>query len=227
MTAINFHPPKEWLEQFAKAELSPSLSIMVSAHLEYCPHCRAQVAEYDRQQLNDLAQASEESLEPRLQTMLQEITEQPEASREPVDPGGLARPQTLQLNGYEFHLPRAMRAHSQRIGPWNRLPGRIQRAKVAQTSSTNMSFVYMDKNTQLPRHQHQGQEITLVLEGHFSDQHAHYRPGDFIVLDGKLSHQPRTDDRDHCLCLTLLDAPLRFSSGLASLLNPFARLLFR
>ena len=37
MTNIQFHPADESLELYAAGQLDPAMSIMVSAHLEYCP----------------------------------------------------------------------------------------------------------------------------------------------------------------------------------------------
>ena len=39
---------------------------------------------------------------------------------------------------------------------------------------------------------HTGFELTLLLDGEFSDEDGHYVPGDFMMLDGRHNHTPKT-----------------------------------
>jgi len=69
-----------------------------------------------------------------------------------------------------------------------------------------------------PRHRHIGREITLVLQGSFTDGLGRYRQGEILLIDdARIEHQPRAED-EGCVCLTLTEAPLRF-------LNPFSRII--
>ncbi len=126
-----------------------------------------------------------------------------------------------------FHLPKIFRGNGQHIGPWSRLPGKIKRASVSTGDESKMNFIYMARDSALPQHTHQGEEITLVIAGHFYDENTRYGPGDFIVQGSSHKHTPKTMPDEDCLCLTLLDAPLIFTSGMATLLNPFSQMFFR
>lgn len=75
----------------------------------------------------------------------------------------------------------------------------------------------------MPRHTHRGNEMTVVLAGGYSDNGVSYGPGDFSLKDGDDHHQPRVDDDGVCLCLVVLDAPVRLTGGVEEL----KRLLIR
>ncbi len=79
-------------------------------------------------------------------------------------------------------------------------------------------------NRQTPVHGHHGYELTLVLEGSFADETGRYVQGDLIVLDNpELHHSPRAEAMG-CICLTLTQAPLRFTDPLVQLMNLFRRI---
>lgn len=234
MCDLNFHPEERLLLEFAQGNLDTALAVMVSAHLELCSICQTRLAQIE-DELAELAfcqpqpcsiaapmeeDASLNGLFSQLLTQVDSVIEHEEPSSPPAK--GL-----LKLGQQQFKLPRALARHQQEIGPWSRLPGRVQIAHVDISGPFKMNFVYMDDDSALPQHTHQGQEITLVLSGEFYDEQACYRSGDFVLQNTQHQHIPRTKPGQQCLCLTLLDAPLRFTSGLATLLNPFSQLFFR
>jgi len=81
----------------------------------------------------------------------------------------------------------------------------------------------MGAGRKLPAHTHRGYEMTLMLEGAYADHLGEFCPGDFVELDGSVTHQPVIDEAADCICLTVTDAPVRFTEGWARLLNPFLR----
>jgi len=224
MTNIHFHPSDDTLARYAAGDLDPASSIMMSAHLEYCSNCRLRIDELEASYTQVLESTPAEPLTCELTDMLSQILSQP---AEPLESEPIPSSGVLKLDNKEFHLPEALQRHTDKIGAWSRLPGKIQRAHVSTGGKSKMNFIYMEPDSALPEHTHQGQEITLVLSGRFCDEHASYGPGDFIVQTADHQHSPRTQPGQDCLCLTLLDAPLHFTSGLATLLNPFSQLFFR
>ncbi|CAM3821729.1 Anti-sigma-E factor ChrR [Vibrio aerogenes CECT 7868] len=230
MTKIQYHPTDDTLSRYAAGELDPASCIMLSAHLEFCSQCRQKVTDYENIQARQMMQNAPEPLSDELTHMLSGILKQTPVK--PVDPEcqtvtAETHTQFLKVNHKSFRLPRALKRHESHIGPWSRLPGNIKRANVTTGGQSKMNFIYMDCNSSLPQHTHQGSEITLVLAGEFHDEHATYYPGDFVLQNDHHIHTPKTSAEQDCLCLTLLDAPLRFTSGLATLLNPFSPIFFR
>lgn len=223
MANIHFHPDHDLLSRYANGELESASSILISAHLEFCPHCRQKLAAIEAKQARHLANSEPATMTPSLNAMMLEIMAQ-----EPSEPiAEEVLDNELLLEDKTYPLPSALQRHSDKIGPWSRLPGNIKRAQVEVSGSSKMNFIYMDEGSSLPEHTHQGQEITLVLAGEFYDDNGTYKPGDFIIQSDEHTHLPRTRDGQDCLCLTLLNAPLHFTSGLATLLNPFSQLFFR
>ncbi|WEM44815.1 ChrR family anti-sigma-E factor (plasmid) [Photobacterium sp. DA100] len=223
MANIHFHPDHNLLSRYACGELESASSIMISAHLEYCPSCRQKIAAIEAEQAGQLEKSEPATLSPALEAMMHQIMDQ-----EFVDTVVDQQPDSqLMLEGKTYPLPSALQRHNEKIGPWSRLPGNIKRAQVDVCGTSKMNFIYMDSDSALPEHTHQGQEITLVLAGEFYDESGTYRAGDFIVQTKQHQHLPRTREGQDCLCLTLLNAPLHFTSGLATLLNPFSQLFFR
>ncbi len=76
----------------------------------------------------------------------------------------------------------------------------------------------------VPDHSHNGLELTLVLQGAFSDETGCFGVGDLELADQSLEHTPVADDGAECICLAATDAPLRFSSLIPSLLQPIFRI---
>ena len=66
--------------------------------------------------------------------------------------------------------------------------------------------------------------MTLVLQGGFSDDSGSYGVGDFTFRSGSDRHSPRAFADEDCICLAVLDAPLRFTGWKHRWMNPFLRL---
>ncbi|GEQ99766.1 hypothetical protein JCM17845_03900 [Iodidimonas gelatinilytica] len=67
---------------------------------------------------------------------------------------------------------------------------------------------------------HNELELTLVLQGSFSDNTGHFGTGDLEIADANLNHQPTADPDMSCICLAATDAPLRFKPLIPRLLQP-------
>lgn len=75
----------------------------------------------------------------------------------------------------------------------------------------------------VPQHTHDGHELTVVLDGGFTDASGHYVRGDLVLADHAVDHRPVADDDQDCLCLAVTDAPLRLTGTFGRLLNPLLR----
>jgi putative transcriptional regulator len=76
--------------------------------------------------------------------------------------------------------------------------------------------------TALPRHAHRGTELTLVLEGAFSDETGRYGPGDLAEVEGETSHRPVAEQGADCVCLIATEGRLRFGGLLGTLFGAAA-----
>jgi putative transcriptional regulator len=71
----------------------------------------------------------------------------------------------------------------------------------------------------LPKHGHQGIELTQVLHGSFSDETGRYVTGDLYETDDDIHHRPVADRGSDCVCLVALEASIRLEEGLGRLLQ--------
>jgi putative transcriptional regulator len=71
------------------------------------------------------------------------------------------------------------------------------------------------------KHDHGGTEITLVLDGSFSDENGIYHEGDFLVREAGETHRPLASRDAPCICLSVVAAPVRMTGTFTRLLNPF------
>jgi putative transcriptional regulator len=85
-------------------------------------------------------------------------------------------------------------------------------------------LLYIPAGAAMPNHSHNGMELTLVLQGAFSDEIDHFARGDVELGDEDLHHTPVADPGVDCICLAATDAPLKFNSLIPRLLQPFFRI---
>ncbi len=97
-----------------------------------------------------------------------------------------------------------------------RLPGLKEYAR-KDPSGCEASLLWIKAGRTMPSHTHDGTEITLVLQGAFSDGNQHYARGDIAIADGEIDHRPKADEGEDCICFVVNDAPLRLT-------GPFGRL---
>jgi putative transcriptional regulator len=215
---IKHHPTPEMLMQFSQGTLPESLSIAISAHVEMCPCCQKQVAANEASQSQDLFSGIETSeLDFDLSTMMSDITG--DASIDTVEP--------YKQNFIEYHdskvaIPRAISCVS-RSGFSH--VGKLARARLdIDDGDVRASLLQIAPGGEIPNHTHTGFELTLLLDGSFEDESGSYVAGDFIWLDGRHNHTPKT--QDGCLCFTLVNSALHFNKGLSKLLNPIGNLIY-
>ena len=85
-------------------------------------------------------------------------------------------------------------------------------------------LLYIPGGRAVPDHGHNGLELTLVLQGAFSDETGRFGVGDMEVADGDLEHEPMAEEGEACICLAATDAALRFRSFVPRLLQPIFRI---
>ena len=85
---------------------------------------------------------------------------------------------------------------------------------------TKVRLLKIPKGSAVPEHTHRGMELTLVLQGGFSDKYSEFWPGDVQETDESIEHQPVATDEIDCICLAVTDAPLKFKSKLVSFFQP-------
>jgi putative transcriptional regulator len=91
---------------------------------------------------------------------------------------------------------------------------------VSNASSGKLFLMRIAPGTAMPEHGHGGEEITLILSGAYNDRFGRYAQGDVADLDESIEHQPVVETGAACICLVATEAPTRFKSWPARLLQP-------
>lgn len=226
-TEVKLHPSTELLNQFVQGELVTGKSVVVSAHMELCKSCRAKSKELQALAVSswvDLGNAtqSDQSSEADYSSMVASIVKSPQIKSQPVEE--LIEVDIDVLN-HSIKLPKVLaKAVSQGL-QWKKVASGISEAQLFLDNETLCEFIYMAPGCQVPVHTHLGSESTLVLDGSFEDELGEYKASDFVILDAQHNHQPRS--KEGCLCFAVLDSPLKFTEGLARLMNPINRYKFK
>ena len=241
---IRFHPSAQQLVSFVDGDLSPAVSLMVSAHCDMCSTCQRFVEQESERLAGSLLEDNgfkQVDLKADYSAMIAQITQSPSSveadtgSQQKQSPRkqntntevSMAANDSIELDGRNFVLPRTLQRYKEKTGGWSSLVGKLWQAPVDLGSQGVANFIYMGKGGSVPEHTHRGTEYTLVINGEFSDGLNNYDSGDFIFMDGQNTHTPRSDNTQGCLVFTIVDQPLHFTSGIARLLNPFSHLFFR
>lgn len=212
----NHHPSVDFLTEYAAGTLPVAQAACISAHASYCEHCRHTI-----EQLQAVGAAMMESLDPVtvservLDAVLARLDEPAPLSFAPAESPESTIPGLLQriING-DF---------SQLV--WKRVTSALS-VSYLRTGDAGYEFALyrIAAGGTIPEHDHAGSEMTLVLKGGFSDESGHYHAGDFVYRSASDIHSPAAVDGEECICLAVLDAPLRFTGWQYRWMNPFLRL---
>lgn len=108
--------------------------------------------------------------------------------------------------------------------PWKSLGFGVKQALLSEGEEGSLRLLYIPGGRAMPEHGHHGLEMTLVLQGSFSDDEGLFGPGDVEIGHDALEHTPIATPGVDCICLAATDAPLRFKSLVPRLFQPFFRI---
>lgn len=107
--------------------------------------------------------------------------------------------------------------------PWRtRLPG-MKEYKLGEIDGCNVSMLWIRAGLAMPTHTHHGTELTLVLDGGFSDGIGHYVRGDVSYADESVDHKPVADDDGDCICFAVTEGDLQLTGPVGRFFAPFIR----
>ncbi|MGQ2909559.1 MAG: ChrR family anti-sigma-E factor [Aliihoeflea sp.] len=102
--------------------------------------------------------------------------------------------------------------------PWRtKMPG--FREYDMDVDGCHASLFWIKPGRKIPAHTHEGQELTLVLDGAFTDIFGRYGRGDISVANEAIDHRPIAEKERPCIGFAITDAPLRFTGPLGQRLT--------
>ena len=225
MSFVASHQPSEELvEDFFRGNLSAGLSVAVSAHLEMCGDYAAASRRVESSIGDNWGAGPETPRTLDISAAVEKITMQPQASVHDILEKR-NRPTEMHMLERSIKLPKVLAKVASKGLVWKNLAAGISSALLKLDDQTQCEFLYIKPGARVPLHRHQGNEFTLVLDGSFHDSAGEYQPADFLARNGDHQHQPASEEG--CLCFSVLDSPLKFTSGLARLFNPLNKYRFR
>lgn len=208
MTEIFHHTPDALLAAYAAGSLPHPFALVVASHISLCIECRAA---YEAHQaaggvvLDGIEAAPLSSdLKSKTFAMLDE----------PFEP----KIQHQRSGVYPAPVVEALKGAPPR---WKSLGLGVRQSILSSSREGSVRLLYIPSGQAVPDHSHNGLELTLVLQGSFSDATGRFGVGDLEVADQDLEHTPIADAGAPCICLAATDAPLRFTSLVPRLLQPF------
>lgn len=203
------------LASYASGALNAQLQALVGSHLALSHQNRAFVAALEDLAGRQVTEAAPMPLAGR-DRMLATILSGREDDR----------PETPAPSTADPVLPAPLRrlvgVGSREIAWRFKLPG-IKEYRIAETEAGEAVLYWVKAGRRLPQHTHEGDEVTLLLRGGFTDPLGHYRRGDIAIADAELDHTPVTDADEDCICFAVTDAPLQLTGPVMRLLRKVFR----
>ena len=214
MTIIH-HADDATLISFAAGTLPEALCAVVATHIAMCPRCRAELSHMERLgavMLEGLAPAvtgpapAVRAINPAMTSKRAAIARAP-VERQASVPDPLSR-----LVGKNLSDIRWKRLG---IGMWHApLP-------LSKGAKGDLRLFKVAPGLAMPEHGHGGSELSLILEGSYTDEFGRFGVGDLADLDTEAEHQPVADPATGCICLIAAEEKARFKGLLARLVQPF------
>jgi putative transcriptional regulator len=194
---------------------------MIAAHLSTCSECREKLAF-----LEDIGGCQLELVVPQnmapnaLDVVLTQLGDQEEKPSQT----GSGQSATAETNNsiIPYPLRSYLPKHLADVAWKFTAPG-IKTYALPETYSGSgaLRLIKIAPGMTIPKHTHGGMELTLVLQGSFSDEVGRSTLGDIADLDEETLHQPIADTDEDCICLITTDAPLRFNKLVPKLVQYF------
>ena len=196
------------LAAYSVGALDRATHALVASHLLLNPQNRQFVAA-----LEDLAAGEVENVEPkpfsgrdaRLAAVFASVTPIVAAAPSSVLPAPLLRLVGSEINDLKWR---------------KKIPG-VREYRINESARGEASLLWISGGSRVPSHTHEGSEITLVLQGAFTDVTGRYGRGDIAIADAELDHRPMTDEGQDCICFAVTDAPLRLTGPVGRILDRF------
>lgn len=215
---INFHPDARFLTEYSAGTLSVAQAIAVSVHLEFCPHCRQRLASLNQvgAAMFEQADSTEETVDMSgLDAIFDRIDNPLEQEKTVIN-------HKVNKEALNSSLVNKLITANQDHFSWKKLTKKLAFSRLQSGDvEKEVGLYHIFAGGNIPSHKHKGDEITVVLKGSFSDEDGVYHQGDFLQRHGNETHRPMASQDADCICLAVVDAPVKFTGLLSRFINPF------
>lgn len=210
---INHHLDDDTLFAYAAGNLPEAFNLIVAAHVSLCDECRATVEGFDA--LGGAVVAETDVAEMSADSLAQTLARLERPAPEPAPrraPGIFPSPLQDYVGGDLKDVV------------WRNVGLGVKQAILKTTSDATARLLLIPAGVEIPDHSHEGTEMTMVLQGAYSDEGGRFARGDIDVADGSVHHTPVAAMGEDCICLAVTEAPLKFKGFLPKVAQRFSRI---
>ena len=203
-------PDQSWLVSYSGGGAPESVKLILQAHMAVCPKCRSALKLAD--QLGGQF----------LFSMDGEATDEGTA---PLPGVGLKSEEPVEWR--KENVSDLTEVFNKYVGSnlsgfqWRAAGKGLRVCKLSESDGYRLLMLRADPGTVLPKHRHRGSELTLVLKGSYFCDDTIYKAGDVDDADNDSPHQPIVTNDSECICISAIDGPLRLSSPVHRMIQPF------
>ncbi len=216
---IKHHLTDAVLMAYASGDLPEAFNLVVATHISMCDECRARSEAFDalggaviEDQFQEMAAGSLDSCLARLDGLPAPSAMRPASM--PIRSKGVIPAPLIDYVGGGVESVR-----------WRGIGMGVKQA-ILKTgdSGASVRLLSIPGGAALPKHGHNGLEMTLVLQGTFRDAQDRFGPGDVEVADDTLQHTPVAEAGQVCICLAATEGRLRFNALLPRMVQSIFRI---
>lgn len=209
---IRHHLSDPLLMAYAAGNLPEAFGLAVATHVSMCDDCRARLCAFEA--VGGAVVEDCDAVE-MCEGALEAVMARPSTPDRlaPSKPRGTVPAPLADYIGGDFSAVK-----------WRPLGMGVRQAILKTGPGASARLLYIPAGQAMPDHGHRGMELTLVLQGAFSDAQARFGTGDIEIATADLEHTPVAEAGLACICLAVTDAPLRFMGLIPRLLQPLFRI---
>ncbi|MGE0734345.1 MAG: ChrR family anti-sigma-E factor [Alphaproteobacteria bacterium] len=209
------HPNDEMLMEYAAGTLAEPVAVALASHVALCAACNALIAKLEAVGGAALDDAAPAPLAGDALARTLAALDRPE----PV----VAQPQYDEATRKLVPAP-VRRYLGGNLGAlkWRKQGKSVERATLDSGNPAYSMFLLRVKEGQPSAiHTHTGNEFTIVLSGAYTDGSQRFGRGDFQHASPDINHIPIAEAGQACICLVVLDAPIKLTGPIGKYFNRF------
>lgn len=223
---ITQHLSETTLSEYACGTLNEGMEVLVACHLTLCPKCRKQARDAD--QMGGYFIDEAEPLKPRLSAVevlrnISTVATNDSVSNSTATNAKVPDYSKAARHGIPKPLARQLSSNFDELN-WKPLAKGIQQINLKRGGSKKdgaFKLLKLQPGVELIEHSHGHQELTLILQGSYSDEYGQYGVGDVADLGAEHQHKPVIDSDIPCIALIASDSPAHYRGLMGRLIQPF------
>lgn len=205
--------PDEWIVSYASGALTEAHALVVASHCHFYPELQKKVMDAE-----NIGGSLMENSEPTkisnqlFEDLMKKIDDLPVEAHPYSNDNGLPTPLADYLDNKSLDQLK-----------WRMMgPGLSQVRLWTGPNDERLWLLKAKGGAKVPAHDHNGLEMTLVLQGSYHVDGACYSAGMLeLADDDTLNHMPVIDTGEDCICLVVTEAPIKIRSFIGRLVQPF------